>query len=276
MEHSQTIEVRNVKFAVDEQIPRAWHGGSRSVTAFFNNLSIFFPAGERFFIHSVKAHKDLIEDPRLASEAKNFYAQEGIHSREHVRYNNMLRAQGYPVDAMERRVERLLRVVTFLLGNRLQLAVTSALEHFTALMAHWLLATPVALRGAHPTMAALWRWHAAEENEHKAVAFDVYRVAGGHYLERVVVMVLATVIFWAKVFEHQVRMMHCDRTLWSWSEWRALYRYTIVDNGMHRLIPLYLSYYRPSFEPWELDNRDLLSQWQAEHAREGHLYEQLG
>ena len=55
---------------------------------------------------------------------------------------------------------------------------------------------------AHPVMGALWRWHAAEENEHASVAFDVYREVGGNYPVRAVVMLAATLIFWAKVVEH--------------------------------------------------------------------------
>jgi predicted metal-dependent hydrolase len=207
MSPKSAVEVRNLTFDLDG-VDRYWHGQRKSVTAFFNNLSIFFPAGERFFIQSVKAHKDLIGDPQLAAEARTFYAQEAYHTREHVRYNAMLREQGYPIEAMDARVEELLSTVRRLIPPLWQLGVTCALEHFTALMADWLLATPRMLEGAHPTMAALWRWHAAEENEHKAVAFDVYKAAGGSYFVRCLIMAIATVIFWGKVLEHQVRLMH--------------------------------------------------------------------
>jgi uncharacterized protein len=258
-------EVRNLEFDVGPGVPRHWHGGRRSVTAFFNNLTVFFPPGERFFIASVKAHRHCIEDERLASEARAFYAQEGIHSREHVRYNRMLQDQGYPVGAMEARVDRLLRVVTRFTLKRMRLATTSALEHFTALMAHLLLSDPRLLEGAHPVMAGLWRWHAAEENEHKAVAFDVFRAAGGTYIERVAAMIGATVIFWAKVVEHQVRLMWVDRTLFSPREWGALLKFLFIHpGGMLGLIPMYLAYFRPGFHPWDLDNRDLLDAWKRE------------
>jgi predicted metal-dependent hydrolase len=171
------LEVRNLKFDVGE-VPRHWHGQRKSVTAFFNNLSIFFPAGERFFIQSVKAYKDAVKEPQLARDMRTFYAQEGVHTREHVRYNTMLAEQGYPVEAMDRRVNKLLAFLKLVLFKRWQLAVTAALEHFTALMADWVLATPQTMADADPNMAALWRWHAAEENEHKAVAFDVFRTIG--------------------------------------------------------------------------------------------------
>lgn len=265
MSESGLPEVRDLQFEVGAEVPRFWHGGRRSVTAFFNNLSIFFPPGERFFIASVKAHRDRIGDGRLREEARAFYAQEGIHSREHNRYNAMLRDQGYPVEAMEGRVSRLLRGVTRTSTQRMQLATTSALEHFTALMAHLLLSDPRLLEGAHPVMAGLWRWHAAEENEHKAVAFDVFRASGGTYVERALAMIGATLIFWAKVAEHRVRLMWVDRTLFSPREWFALMKFLFVSpGGMLGLVPMYLAYFRPGFHPWDLDNRELLEAWKRE------------
>ena len=259
------LQVRNLRFDVNDEVPRYWHGGRRSVTLFFNNLSIFFPAGERFFIAAVKAHAGQLVDAELIDQTRAFCAQEGIHSREHIRYNEMLRRQGYAVDSMERRVENLLAGATRRTTARGRLAATCALEHFTALLAHFLLSEDRLLEGAHPVMAALWRWHAAEENEHKAVAYDVYRATGGGYVERAMAMIFATVIFWAKVFEHQVRLMRTDGLLFSVREWYALFRFLFIEpGGIHRLFWPYLEYYRPSFHPWQLDNRSLLDAWKAE------------
>ena len=246
-------------------MPRYWHGGGRAVTIFFNNLSIFFPVGERFFIKTVKDHKDYIKDPKLAQEARTFYAQEGIHSREHEVYNEMLTRQGYPVARMEGRIAKLLSLVSTVIWLRAQLAVTCALEHFTALMAHWLLLDERNLQGSNAKMAALWRWHAAEENEHKSVAFDVFKAAGGTYVERALVMFFATVIFWGLVFVQQVQLMWVDRLLFSAREWWSLAVFMFRRGGLvQAILPLYFSYYRPGFEPWELDNEDLLHAWRRE------------
>lgn len=264
------LEVRNPKFGVDArdaQIPRPWHGAGRSITAFFDNLSIFFPAGERFFIASVRAHMRRVTDPELLAAVRIFNAQEGVHGREHQRYNAMLRDQGYPIDAMEGRVERLLARVTRITPKRWQLAATCALEHFTALMAQFLLADPRLLEKAHPTMAALWKWHAAEENEHKCVAYDVFLAAGGTYPERAGVMILATLIFWAKVIEHQFRMMHHDGIAFSLCEWMALGRFLLVEpGGFLPLVKHYVAYFRPTFHPRDIDSSALLEAWRSEYA----------
>lgn len=261
------LEIRNLKFAIGPGVPRYWHGGRRSVTIFLNNLSIFFPEGEKFFIKSVKAFANRVTDPKLAADVKAFYAQEGVHSREHVRYNKMLRDQGYPIDKLEHRVEQILKLVQATLPKRFQLSATCALEHFTALMAGILLEDPKLLEGAHPAMAALWKWHAAEENEHKAVAFDVYKQVAGNYPERAVVMAIASVIFWALVIEYQYRLMKTDGIHHDPQEWAALLRFLFVEpGGMPRMIREYVKYYKPGFHPWDIDNSALLEAWRKEFA----------
>jgi len=259
-------QIRNLRFETTAAIPRHWHGGRRSVTAFFDSLSIFFPVGERFFVRSVRAYERRVKDETLRAEVRVFCGQEGIHGREHVRYNEMLAAHGYPARAMEDSVTRLLARVMRTTPMRSQLAATCALEHFTALMGEMILVDPKILAGADPTMAALWRWHAAEENEHKAVAFDVFVAAGGTYAERAITMAFASVIFWAKVLEHQARMMSTDGTLWSASEWIALGRFLFVElGGMGKLLRRYLAYYRVDFHPNDIDSRGALEAWKREY-----------
>ncbi len=257
-----TIEVRNLRF--DALIPKYWHGGRRSVSTFLDGLSIFFPAGERFFINSVLAHEKCVKDPELLAQMRAFVAQEALHTREHLRYNARLRAHGYPVDAMERRVIKLLDRVTRILPPRLQLGVTCALEHFTAVMGQMVLADPRILDGADETMAALWRWHSIEENEHRSVAFDVFKAAGGTYPERAITMFGVSVVFWAKVFEHQARLMHADGTSASPKEWADLGIHLFVTpGGMTKLIGPYFAYYRPSFHPSERGAEPLLDTYRT-------------
>lgn len=263
---SSRLEVRNLKFPMAGDVPRHWLGGRKSVTSFFDNLSVFFPEGEKFFIDAIKAHKHLIHDEQLLKQVAAFCAQEGIHGREHVRYNEMLAAQGYPVVELEERVKAVLaRART--LPPRVQLAATCALEHFTALMGHAVLDDPRLLDGAHPVMRSLWRWHSAEENEHKAVAYDVYEAVGISYPERAAVMLIASVVFWTLVVQHQVRFMKVDGTHRSPKEWRSLLSYLFVEPAPLTQMWLgWLHYFRPSFHPWNHDNRDLLESWKKEYA----------
>lgn len=264
MSKTPKLVVRNYKFDVGRNVPRKWHPRGQAVTTFFNNLSIFFPPGERFFMASVNAHRRHILDDALLEEVRAFCGQEGIHSREHDRYNEMLEAQGYPAAALEEKVRVLLARVQKRLPKRMRLAATCALEHFTALMGQIVLEDPRILEGADPTMAELWRWHSAEENEHKSTPYDVYRAANGNYPERVAIMVGATIVFWTKVVEHQIRLMHADGILFSRAEWQSLLRWLFVEPGwVWTLSRDYLAYFRPGFHPSDIDTSALLEAWRA-------------
>lgn len=259
-----SFPVRDVSFELDEQVPRYWHGDRAAVTVFFNNLSTLFPEGERFFIKSVSRYRGEIDDAELLAEIRAFSRQEGVHTREHESYNAMLRRQGYDVDGFERRIKRLLGLPRLAgpLRDRACLAVTVALEHWTAMFAHFVLEDDSIMSGAHPAMAALWRWHAAEECEHKAVAFDVYERTGGGYLLRCALMLLVTAIFWGRVAKQQCLMMARDRMLFNMREWRDVCRFLFLEQKIvSRLGPIWFSFFRPSFHPWKLDDAHLLERW---------------
>lgn len=258
-----TIVPRDIRFDFDA-VPKDWHGGRLSVSLFYDALAVCFPAGERFFVASVKAHRDDVQDPALQADVAAFCAQEGHHGREHERYNQMMRAQGLPVDAIERRVLRMLRFTTRVLSSKAQLAITSALEHFTALLGVLVLENAGSVADAHPTMAALWRWHSAEENEHKAVAFDVFKAAGGSWWTRVWTMAFVSATFWPQLALAYIGFMRSQRVLLSWREHRELLRYLFQGNsGLHSILRPYLRYYAPGFHPNESDTRPLVEAWRS-------------
>src|SRR3982750_1286909 len=167
-----SITPRDRRFGRDAATPRLWHGGRVEATAIYNALSTPFPAGEAFFVESVRKFRDGAP-PKLAEEIKAFTTQEIVHSREHDAFNRRAADAGYDLSKLEAQVEKRLAVTR----NKppiVSLAATMALEHFTAILAHQLLAHPRHLEGADPEAAALWRWHAAEEIEHKGVAYDTW------------------------------------------------------------------------------------------------------
>jgi hypothetical protein len=255
------IPIRDMRFRLDD-VPRHWHGGRKALTNFFDNLSLFFPRGELFFITSVDAHKHVVEDPKLSAAVRAFCSQEGFHRREHVAYNEMLQAQGYPTADIDARVKRVLDRARRILSPRRQLAVTCALEHFTALLAEGTLGDDAVLAGAHPELAALWRWHAVEENEHKSVAFDVYQAAGGGYLERCLIMVHVTFVFWLLVWRHQVQMMRADGIASSAREWRDLLTFLYVHpGGLRKIVGPYFRYFAPNFHPQQIPESEGLRAW---------------
>lgn len=264
MQVSPTFEVRNLRFAVEPKIPKYWQGGPKGVSLFLDNLSTLFPSGERFFMRSVRYFQHLVEDPQLRADVRAFHGQEAMHTREHLRYNQHLTSHGLPADEMETEVAELLERVSRRLPKRWQLAATVALEHYTALLADILLDDPALLESAHPELAELWRWHAVEEGEHKHVAYDVYELAGGNYPERVAIMIVASVIFWAVVAEQQVRMMRSDRLHLSASEWRELFVYMFVKPApLRKLVKPFLRFFEPGFHPSQIPTSPAVLAWKA-------------
>jgi len=172
-------------------VPKHWFAGSRIGTHIANGVNMLFPHGERFFVRSVNHFLDQIDDPALVARAKGFFGQEGRHASAHDDYNDMLRDHGFEIDAFLERFQKYGTWVEERASPELRLACTAAAEHFTAIMAENAFNQRV-LDTAHPVMRDLLLWHAAEEIEHKSVAFDVLQQVNPSYRLRVAGMVMAT------------------------------------------------------------------------------------
>ena len=171
------IPRRNVELDFDPAaVPRDWYGDDPFISTHLDALSLLFPEGERFFVESVKQLRHLIEDEGLRERVTGFIGQEAMHGKEHRAFNEMLVGHGYEAaPKVDRWLRGFLQMVRKVLPKRSQLAATCALEHFTAIMAERLLRDERMREPMHPSIRPLWMWHALEESEHKAVAFDVYR-----------------------------------------------------------------------------------------------------
>src|SRR5258708_24462010 len=170
-----SITPRDRRFGRETATPRLWHGSRVEATAIYNALSTTFPSGEAYFVESIRAFRDGVP-PKLAEEIKGFTTQEAIHSREHDAFNKRATRSGYDLTKLEERVERRLSI-SRARPAIVNVAATMALEHFTAIIAHELLANPNHLDGADTETADLWRWHALQESEHNGVAYDTWLFA---------------------------------------------------------------------------------------------------
>ena len=269
--NDHTIPLRDYRFGRDQiDHPRWWVGGDPYATAFFNALSATFPLGERFFMDSVRAFRKEAKGP-LCDQIAAFLYQESMHSREHVVFNAAATRAGYDMGPLEARTERRLKFARSRIPIE-QLAGTVALEHFTAILAHAILKDPAYLKGAPADAAGLWRWHAVEEIEHKAVAFDTFLAAtegwsgARRWLLRVRAMIYATLLFYLSVGANLRDLLRQDG-MNSPGHWLKLLGHLFVTPGIGRRVLLpYLAYYRPGFHPWEHDDRDLLEASRADIA----------
>lgn len=167
------IPVRAPRFAM-EDVARGWLATDPVASDLVDALSLVFPEGERFFIRSVVAFADAYEsDPGLRARVRGFVGQEGRHGHEHDKMNRAIAARGHDVTGYLRFYRRVMYgAVEPATPKHLRLASTAALEHMTATLAEVALTRPV-LDACHPEIARMLRWHAAEEVEHRSVAFDV-------------------------------------------------------------------------------------------------------
>jgi uncharacterized protein len=262
-----SITPRDRRFGRDAATPRLWHGGRVEATAIYNALSTTFPKGEAFFVESVRAFRDAAP-PKLTEEIKGFTTQEAIHSREHDAFNKRASDAGYDLSKLEAQVEKRL-AVTRDKPPIVSLAATMALEHFTAILAHELLADPRHLEGAEQQTADLWRWHAVEEIEHKGVAYDTWLHATRHWPRskrwklKARVMLYVTRNFLVDRTAGALELMRQDGVT-GLGAWRLLLTYLWLRPGMFRKIAgAWLKFFLPRFHPWNEDDRHLLATYAA-------------
>ncbi|AIO68711.1 metal-dependent hydrolase [Burkholderia oklahomensis] len=253
---------RDLRFNLPVERATNWHGQGPQVSHFFNALSLLFPAGERFFMDSVRNYRDRIDDPVLKKQVLGFIGQEAMHTREHTEYNELMQANRLPARKLDKRVWKVLGWMKKVLPHSVQLAHTVAAEHYTAMLANWLLSDPAVLAGSHEGYKQMWQWHALEETEHKAVSFDVWNAVmkpgPKRYLIRVGVFLMTTLMFWPTVFLLHTRLIRSDR--YADHRVRGLWRAAKLLYGpRHGMFPSiareWLSFFRPGFHPWDHDNR---------------------
>ena len=257
-----SITPRDRRFGRETATPRLWHGGRVEATAIYNALSTTFPKGEAFFVESVRAFR-AGAPAKLAAEIKAFTTQEAIHSREHDAFNKRAARSGYDLSALEAQLEKRL-AITRGRAPIVSLASTMALEHFTAIIARQLLANPEHLDGAEAETADLWRWHAVEEIEHKAVAYDTWLVATKGWSRwkrwkvKAKVMLLVTRNFIVDRTAGALELMRQDGVT-GFTAWRRRLWYLWVRPGMFaKIAGAWLKYFMPGFHPWNEDDRHLL------------------
>ncbi len=265
-----TITPRDRRFGRELQQKRWWMNGDPVASAFHNALSITFPRGEAFFVESVKAFREGTP-PKLAGEIRSFVTQEVMHSREHVSFNKRVSDAGYRIDHLEQVVIDTL-ALTRGRPEIFNLAVTMALEHYTAIMAQMMLADPDYYAGSDRELADMWRWHAIEEIEHKGVAYDTWLHATRDWTRakrwkvKTIMMLIVTQRFWTKRWSATLDLLAQDGI----TGWRAKARlawYLVGTPGtLRKLFVPWATFFLPGFHPWNHDDRALIGKYDSDYA----------
>ncbi|HEY1058546.1 MAG TPA: metal-dependent hydrolase [Limnobacter sp.] len=222
-----------------------------------------FPEGEQFFVDAVRSAKPRVKDEALLREISAFIGQEAMHGKEHLAANAALKAQGVSVDAWDARIGSLRRFLNKRLGVRSRLAGTAAVEHYTAVFAeHILKRDDFTDRINDPTIKALIVWHAMEEAEHRAVAFDTHVAIGGKHRERVIAMTVVSLGIVPLVGAAMLSCMRQDRQLLNLRSWARFARLYFGPSGLFtRAIPDLLRFYRKDFHPKQAQLENDMQRW---------------
>lgn len=247
--------------AMEKGTKHHYYGDIYAVTTFINALSLLFPEGEAFFVRAVKAFASdprVLANPKLVEDIDSFVAQEVQHSAEHYHFNAAVcKKYGHNMTAATRWVKWSLQIGNHfgLFDSRYSdLAVTCSLEHLTAVFAEVLLTTRNGEEFLHtlsPSHRSLWIWHAIEETEHKAVAFDVYQTVGGSAFFRIYRHFVTLYIFFNVIMAMYLYFMYESGRLFDFTGHWQLFKFLFVSPAILRLsLPLQLEYCAPSYHPW--------------------------
>ena len=276
-----SFPVRRMNFDFD-QVPEYWMNGSAGLTHFMTALSALFPDGEKLFIDSVRAvryHPAIKNDELLQKEISAFIGQEAMHTQEHVGFNASAQKYGHDVALLEKQTHGVIQTGRKIFAKLVKpfgmtqemvdLTATTALEHFTATIASELLRNPhIQELMTDETMKYMWLWHAIEENEHKAVAYDVYEGIFGRgmkaYALRNTALVIAMVLIFLTQSSFVLRLLRDDKKL-NFKELAMIYKYAYSPSkgiiaGMTKEM---LVYFKPGFHPNDLDTVALLQSWKT-------------
>ena len=194
------LHARNVRFAW-ASTPLQWMPLDPIASHLTSSLTLLLPEGERMFCETFAEALPLIKDEQLRQDVLGFIGQESMHAQTHdSAIREFLEGNGIDAKPFVAQAEYVFRTI---LGPRPEfgeiardqyllerLAIISGLEHMFAFLGDWVINADLEKFGADPDMLDLYRWHGAEEVEHRNVAHDVAVYFDMGYVRRNTAMVI--------------------------------------------------------------------------------------
>jgi predicted metal-dependent hydrolase len=244
------IRPRRTAFSFSRSIPTHWLGGSPVRTHFFNAINLFVVSFEDFMARVMRSRLPELKDADFARQIRGFMGQESTHSFVHAKYLQNMREQGYQIDGYLGSAEHIFsQWFERRLGPLISVAMIAGFEHLTSLLAELILSGRM-VRDAEPAMAEMGEWHAAEEIEHKALAFDLLKVINPSYLLRLLGAVLGALVVVGFISVGMVLLLRQEGLLWRKGTWKDLKALLFGPDRMAaRAGSIFLEYFRPRFHP---------------------------
>ena len=217
------LHARDVRFDFSKA-GLSWIEGDPYGSHFITALNLFLPAGERWFCKVFTDALEYVKDERIREEAIGFMGQEAVHAKSHDKaVVQFLARHGVDCVPFLRQVEW----VAARLSERIDqadpgrkakavqaaVALVASIEHFTAVLGDWVLNNRWNELDVDPVMADLFRWHGAEEVEHRHVAHNLATYLGMGYFQRASMSVIASVGFLTIILRGTKFLVHNDPEL---------------------------------------------------------------
>jgi predicted metal-dependent hydrolase len=152
-----------------------------------NAGSLLLPYLEPYLIKVMKLARPKLAEvaPELLDDVDAFNRQEANHFKVHAEYNRLMRSQYPGLEAFEAEIRSDFQ--RFLSDESLgwNLAYCEGFESAGLVQSEFFLQEiDDLLADADPAVTELWRWHLAEEFEHRSVAHDVLKALHPGYVPR--------------------------------------------------------------------------------------------
>lgn len=206
-DHRVAVRARDVEFDTS-QSPLHWIPGDPVASHSCSVFNFFLPVGERWFCAVYKRALPFVNDDAVREGMLGFMGQEAMHAQTHdVVLHCWFEQHGVGhakrVIARSEWVEsKIYPLLDKLSGNALlwvlkpQICLIAILEHLTAYYGDFALnCTSWEEHGADPVILDLYRWHGAEEIEHRFVAYDVAEYFGIKRYQKQIMAILVAIFY---------------------------------------------------------------------------------
>jgi uncharacterized protein len=266
MSHPENLHiiVRKLDFDFAESLKKElyWNDKNAVSTHFINALQDTFPEGERFFMDAAHDSTNILQkkgllDKKLQEDVRAFSMQEASHGWLHKKWTQALIETGYDrLSYFNDKLRHLRLWINKHLSVKMRLSITAAAEHYTASIAYILVhIKPELITLSSSPFKDMLLYHAMEELEHKSVCFDLYQRLSGNYLRRLFGLLFITIDLSILIFRRYKYLMKKDK-IWDSKHKRMTRQFLFGKRGLIKSMwPRIRSYIKPSFHPWQTDDR---------------------
>lgn len=264
MQTKSQLVVRDPSFSHERGPGGLWNARLPELSHTLNGFQLALPYLEPYFIDALRAARSHVKDAQLLAEMDGFCAQEAQHARQHRLYCRMLRKRYPRLSELETSVQQSLLHSRHNDSLEWRLAYTAGYECITAQLGRWLFKNAHAwFQDADPAFAQMMTWHAAEEIEHRHVAFDVLCAVNPSPKLRAKALFAALRKTYADLTPAVSYMLEVDGYAQRWDS--KLRRLKVRLSALSTLLPSMLRYLMPSYHPSQEREPAGFARWLRDH-----------